>query len=387
VKLLARILLSLLLLTIVALIWLWPRYDYRPAIASPWTPERLPGNPVIYGLAAEHGYANINGPAVIRVPEWVQKPLGRYYLYFAHHKGSYLRLAVADSIEGPWVIYEPGVMPLAESGFPASADAMQQSGNVMGDLLATFSPHVVRDYLLLSYRATVTDPAERQRRGISAAGNSVAHVASPEVFVDEERQRLVLYYHGFDGRGSQSSRVATSVDGLNFEVQPGQIFTTYLRAFRFRDHYYLVGMPGVLYRSDSPTGPFEPRDRILFEPDMRHAGLLLEGSTLFVFWSAVGYAPERIMLSQVDLSDPDWNTWQATQAVDVMLPKATWEGATLPAMPSLRGELDEPANELRDPFVFRDEGGGLYLFYVGGGEQGIGVAKLLEKNRPATSAR
>jgi len=42
---------------------------------------------------------------------------------------------------------------------------------------------------------------------------------------------------------------------------------------------------------------------------------------------------------------------------------------------------------LRDPFVFRDEGGGLYLFYVGGGEQGIGVAKLLEKNRPATSAR
>ena len=28
---------------------------------------------------------NINGPSLIRVPSWVKNPLGRYYLYVAHH--------------------------------------------------------------------------------------------------------------------------------------------------------------------------------------------------------------------------------------------------------------------------------------------------------------
>ena len=36
---------------------------------------------------------SINGPTLIRVPDWVKNPLGRYYLYFAHHAGKYLRLA------------------------------------------------------------------------------------------------------------------------------------------------------------------------------------------------------------------------------------------------------------------------------------------------------
>ena len=36
----------------------------------------------------------------------------RYYLYFAHHKGSYIRLAFADAVAGPWTVYEPGVLSL-----------------------------------------------------------------------------------------------------------------------------------------------------------------------------------------------------------------------------------------------------------------------------------
>jgi hypothetical protein len=52
-------------------------------------------------------------------------------------------------------------------------------------LLDTFSLHVVRDYLLLLYRATVTDQATRKARGISAAANKATHVASPEIFIDD----------------------------------------------------------------------------------------------------------------------------------------------------------------------------------------------------------
>ncbi|MEE9374673.1 MAG: hypothetical protein V3V00_16580, partial [Saprospiraceae bacterium] len=52
--------------------------------------------------ADQYGYNNINGPSLIRVPDWIEKPMGKYYLYFAHHKGKFLRLAVADNVAGPW---------------------------------------------------------------------------------------------------------------------------------------------------------------------------------------------------------------------------------------------------------------------------------------------
>ena len=33
--------------------------------------------------ADHYGYVNINGPSLIKVPDWVKNPLGNYYLYFA----------------------------------------------------------------------------------------------------------------------------------------------------------------------------------------------------------------------------------------------------------------------------------------------------------------
>jgi hypothetical protein len=370
-----RLLLVVLLVLAGLLLWLWPNYSYLPLEASPWTVQRLPGNPLISWVARERGYININGPSVIRVPPWVRNPLGKYYMYFAHHKGSYVRMAYADRPTGPWKLHQGGVLSLAESGFPQQL-ATEPEDSGLKELFDTFSLHVVRDYLLLAYRATVTDPATRRARGMSAVANKATHVASPDVIVDEAGKRLVMYYHGYNERGGQSSRIASSKDGLSFEVQPQEVFSSYLRAFTFRDNYYLLGMPGVLYRGSSPTGPFEPRDRLLFEPDMRHAGLLLEGSDLYVFWTMVGYAPERILLSRVDLSSPDWDDWRATAPVDVLRPELRWEGSRLKVMSSLRGEMIEASRELRDPFVLRDVDQKLYLYYVGGGEKAIGVARL-----------
>src|SRR6266480_5819090 len=60
---------------------------------------------------------NIQGPSMIRVPEWIEGRLGAYYLYFADHKGSYIRLAYADKLIGPWAVYAPGSLHLAQSGF------------------------------------------------------------------------------------------------------------------------------------------------------------------------------------------------------------------------------------------------------------------------------
>ena len=54
--------------------------------------EWVRGNPLIVPEMSASIGTNINGPSLIRVPDWVENPLGRYYLYFAHHKGKFIRL-------------------------------------------------------------------------------------------------------------------------------------------------------------------------------------------------------------------------------------------------------------------------------------------------------
>lgn len=376
----------LLLAAVVAigalLAWYWPRYTYLPASPAPWTVERLATDPLIIDQAEEHGYSNICCPSVLSVPEWVQNPLGRYYLYFSHHKGSYIRLAYSDSPVGPWTVHAGGALPLEQSGLPTSPKAHGEGDGVLIALWQNFELPLIRDFLIMSWRTKVSGQAEREARGISASAGSAPHIASPEIVVDHESRRILMFYHGYDHRGGQSSRIAESADGLNFQALDTEIFGVYLRHFQHRETHYLLGMPGVLYRSSSLRGPYEPRGQILFEPDMRHAGLLLEGDTLYVFWSRVGDAPERVLLSQVDLSHRDWNRWEATAAVDVLQPEQAWEGALLPIHASLRGELDVAARELRDPYVFRDRDGSLYLYYVGGGEKAIGVARMSPEGGP-----
>src|ERR1700720_3645879 len=80
--------------------------------------QRLLDGPIIStGLHPSIGL-NIQGPSVIRAPNWIEGRLGDYYLYFADHKGRYIRLAYADNLLGPWKIHPPGSLQLEESCFP-----------------------------------------------------------------------------------------------------------------------------------------------------------------------------------------------------------------------------------------------------------------------------
>src|SRR5262249_9927292 len=78
---------------------------------------RIPQNPLITVKSSPTLGDNVNGPAIIRVPSWVEHPLGRYYMYFAHHMGTQIRLAYADAITGPWHVYEPGVLEGKDTAF------------------------------------------------------------------------------------------------------------------------------------------------------------------------------------------------------------------------------------------------------------------------------
>ena len=55
---------------------------------------------------------NINGPTVIKVPKCINDPLGRYYMYFAHHRGSHIKLAYSNNLLGTWNIYQKGVLDI-----------------------------------------------------------------------------------------------------------------------------------------------------------------------------------------------------------------------------------------------------------------------------------
>ncbi len=312
---------------------------------------RLSGNPIITAQTpgADPAMAtNINGPSLIRVPDWVNEPLGTYYLYFAHHHGQHIRLAYADDLNGPWQIHEPGVLQLADSYF-------------------------------------------------------VGHIASPDVYVDHERRAIRLYYHGAvtdAERGqvvpeideyffySQRSRVALSSDGLRFTAQPTIISSGYLRVFRFQDQFFGLTMPGLLYRSPDSLAEFE-RGPLLFgddndraahffppdQPSNRHLAVLVHQGQLYVFYSRAGDEPERIMVSPIDTSAADWRHWQPGPPQTILSPDESYEGANLPLRPSTRGSDLVPVRELRDPGIFVD-GETIYLLYTIAGEQGIGIAQL-----------
>jgi hypothetical protein len=65
-------------------------------------------------------------------------------------------------------------------------------------------------------------------------------------------------------------------------------------------------------------------------------GLVLRGDTLYVFFSAIGDAPERILLSTITLTD-DWKDWKASRAQEVIAPQEKYDCMDLPKLASKAG--------------------------------------------------
>ena len=325
------------------------------ALAPPNMPivERLVDGPILSPASHPSIGVNIQGPSLVRVPDWVQAPLGRYYLYFADHKGRYIRLAYADRLAGPWAIHVPGALHLEDTPFP------HEPPEVSKEDVRTAEKH--------------REASGRPILHSAAYEMSTPHIASPDVHVDAVNRRFVMYYHGLEGPGRQVSRVAVSDDGLVFESGKEILGPSYLRVFRYRDMTHALAMPGRFFRSTDPLGGFEEGPR-LFNPDMRHAAVVLRGDMLYVFWTQVGDTPERILLSTVDLRG-DWSGWAESEPVEVLRPERTWEGADAPLEPSVRSVAYGMVNQLRDPAVY-EEGDDVYLLYAVAGESGIAIARV-----------
>ena len=286
---------------------------------------RFATNPVIKPGMANLPGDDINGPSLIRVPEWVSHPLGKYYLYFADHHGQYIRMAYADHLEGPWTIYAPGVLQKTQ---------------------------------------TVCK----------------SHIASPDVHVDDAKQEIRMYFHGSTD-GGQLSFLADSKDGLNFTPGTQPLGPSYFAVFRHRDWFYTVtkqdGAAGRVYRSKDGVTPFEEGPKLI--PKMRHSAAKVAGDTLWLFYSRIGDAPELIEAVRIDLTK-DWQQWPSVMSPPqvVLKPEQDYEGVNIPIAPSNSGEAKDAEHALRDPGIF-EEDGRTYLIYSVAGERGLGIAELFFK--------
>lgn len=311
-----------------------------------FTKNPIIGSSLLQGPDGE----DINGPSLVRTPDWLPGRLGKYYLYFAHHKGKYIRLAYADDLSGPWKIYQPGTLHIqdckvCENGLPNSANSVRHDG-------------------------------------AESAEDEVTHVASPDVLIDNAKKEFVLYFHcpiKNEKYNGQYSLRAVSIDGIHFKADSTVLGYSYFRVFKWKGTYYSLSRAGLLARSKDGIAAFEKgpnpfaaiQDKTNY---LRHAAVVLSGDSLLVFYSRIGDTPERILESTILLND-DWNTWTASRPVDIVSPTEEYEGGNLPVAASKPGLYYGKTRELRDPYVFGD-GGKLFLLYTVAGESGIAIGEL-----------
>ncbi len=309
------------------------REPVSPTAVSDVKAVRFKSNPIIRPemLPGQDG-KDINGPSLIRVPDWLPKPLGKYYLYFADHSGKYIRLAYADALAGPWQVYEPGTLRLEQ------------------------------------------------------APDGKGHIASPDVHVDAERKEIRMYFHcPSKTTGKQTTYLARSEDGLHFTAAGQRLGPFYFRAFRHGDYWYALAKRGWLYRSKDGIAPFEEGPNPFLGinahigddngPGVRHVAADVSGNRLRVFYTNIGDMPESVLCASIDLT-PDWTHWKAAPPELVLKPETPYEGADIPLAESKSGRAKDRENALRDPGIFKEDGH-TYLLYSVAGESGIAIAELV----------
>jgi hypothetical protein len=243
-------------------------------------------------------------------------------------------LAYADTVAGPWKIYEPGTLRLEQ------VEAVNNAAKANG-----------------------------------------RHVASPDIQIDDEHKQLRMYFHFLLPKLGHKSSVAISGDGLKFDPRPGVIGGPYLRVFHHADAYYAVEDGGIISRSPDGLQPFKPVSKAVTtatggdpaSAHFRHAGLQLDGDALSIFYSRVGDAPERILMTKLTPGE-DPTKWQPSPPTTVLEVERDYEGLSAPVAPSTPVHQTH-VHQLRDPFIFRD-GERTYLLYAVAGETGIAVAEM-----------
>lgn len=196
-NILTLMLLSLLTACIVAVLGAWqfyhsiqPKYFTQGDVDS-WSATRLLDtaildanlHPILQEEANSVGYTNINGPSLLRVPDWVKTPLAKYYLYFAYHKGEQIRMAYANELTGPWTYYEGApVLALEGTGTPLKRNT-KTTLSILLDYMGC--PEAIALWQI--GRTTRKVYKDKLNQDIKTSVPTTPHVASLDIVVDHER--------------------------------------------------------------------------------------------------------------------------------------------------------------------------------------------------------
>lgn len=309
-----------------------PRLDLRSIFT------RVSDRPLLDCSAVRwSGHATIMFPTVVNMNEHLKHPLDHFYLYYASHGGRGIGLATAPHPEGPWTPYADNPVFTLEQ--------------------------------VPGFRV---------------------HISSPELIFLPEHRRFHLYFHGPTYQGSQHTGMAISEDGLHFTpVSTGPILlgasltesapkgwndphAAYLRVFRRDGWFYGVFKGAIangLVRSEDGLhwehGPHNPLIEISEEhrefDRIRHVALMIREPMLYILYSTYT-DPERSREAIKLASVPMHGTWEDWG------PLKRWGEVFAPSLP-----WEE--NNVRDPYLLRHNGT-VYLYYVGGHEKGIALAKM-----------
>jgi hypothetical protein len=210
---------------------------------------------------------NINGPSLIKTPDWLKNPLGKYYLYFADHQGTHIKMAYSNDINGPYTLYDKGTLKLSDT-------------------------------------------------------SCKTHIASPDVHVKDNE--IVMYYHG-DIYNHQYTMKSTSRDGINFITNNDVLTPFYHREFEYQENTYAIcknrNENSHIYEliNDSYKLQFE------FLPRSRHTAVHIDGDIMYIFYTLVKESPERIYVlklvdwipvSNYELIRPEF-TWEGSELQNI----------------------------------------------------------------------
>jgi hypothetical protein len=107
---------------------------------------------------------------------------------------------------------------------------------------------------------------------------------------------------------------------------------------------------------------------------VRHPFVLNYQGRHLMFFTRIGDAPERVMMSEMLVHESGMSI-DLKGCVEVLRPELEYEGVLHAKVPSIKGRARVPSNAVRDPFVLFEEGE-YFLYYSVEAEFGIASCKV-----------
>ena len=244
---------------------------------------------------------NVNGPSLM-------KDKGRYILYFANHRGEFIRKAMGRTM-----------------------DSIKFVGSAL-DLKDT--------------------PCK-------------THIASPDAYSD------LMYFHGDTDEGQftfEAKLLEDDGNGPNYHVVDRRPFAHFY--FKRCGDYAIAKKGnecGILY--ELVDGEWKEKFELIDK--MRHACLRIDDNIMSVFYTQAEDPVEHIRVMVINMDN-----WEVVNDYSLLTPYHEWEGAFIEKRPSKFGAVWDRVNQVRDPHVFQDSDGSIYMLYSYAGESGIAYTKL-----------